>query len=346
MEIERLGPDALRASIKTACDYIELNREILDNLNVYPVPDGDTGVNMLSTLKPAVRELEKAGCASLADLARTMNDMLAKNSRGNSGFILAQFFRGFWEAAVTPGHDWLDSNNLLRGFERGSFTAVSSLLTPVEGTMISVIASMLEALRRLDGGNIVRYLSEALEAGRAALFRTPEQLPLLAEAGVVDAGALGFLFIIRGMLCGILREEIEAENEHDYRFEQRAAAVIESTAGRSGRSRKTEFRYCVELDIETGAAGTGAAQTAVAGAGAAAAEPVTAAAMPGAGATEPTAGRPNEPAPVTGAANTEWATAAAAAGPPPAFVDYLRENGGSIALITDSGRLLIHLNHN
>jgi uncharacterized protein len=288
MGIERLRLDALEVSFGTACDYLEVNREILDNLNVYPVPDGDTGVNMLSTLKPAVDELKKTPCNSLADMAKIMNTMLAKNSRGNSGFILAQFFRGFWEAVGTPEDDYIDSNDLVRGFEKGSFLAVSSLLSPVEGTMITIISSMLEAMKSLQDKNIVEYFEIALTAGRESLFRTPEQLPLLAEAGVIDAGALGFILVIKGMLCGIKHSKVEIENENDYRFEPKPAGAS-GAAGPANRTRPPEFRYCVELDLETMLAATDAAAV---------------------------------------------------------FADYLKQNGGSIALIADGSRLRVHIHTN
>ncbi len=288
MEIRQLGPDAFFASLTSGCDYLEVNRKILDNLNVYPVPDGDTGVNMVLTFKPAIEELHKIKRVTFADISKVMNVMLAGNSRGNSGFILAQFFRGFWEAADGCGCDFIDSYVLERGFAHGLFTAVSSLLRPVPGTMITIIASMADAIKRLEKKNIVYTFESAVEAGLEALFKTPEQLPLLAEAGVVDAGALGFIFIIKGMLCGILKNKVEAEHENDYRFTPDASAF----AGDSGRAGQTEFRYCVELDIETG----------------------------------------NEPA--------------APAPPTNEFKDFLRQSGGSIALITADGRIRIHIHTN
>ena len=133
MEISRLTPDLFRESLQSGCDYLELNREILDNLNVYPVPDGDTGINMLSTFKPAIEELTGSLHAAFTDISKVMKATLTGNSRGNSGFILAQFFRGFWEAMEKPEIDHIDANALRNGFAQGDFTAVSSLLSPVDG---------------------------------------------------------------------------------------------------------------------------------------------------------------------------------------------------------------------
>lgn len=250
MELERLEPAVLVKSLKTGCGYLELNRDILDNLNVYPVPDGDTGINMLLTFKPAVEEIEKSQCTSLSELSTAMTAMLAKSSRGNSGFILAQFFRGFWEAAAAGKNGYIDAAMLKHGFEKGAFISVSSLLSPSEGTMITVIASMLDSMKNIKTKNIIYYFESAVETGLRSLYKTPEQLPILAEAGVVDAGALGFIFIIKGMLCGLLGKEITAECEDEYRFSPKAL-VSGGTAGTDLPAAQMEFRYCLELDIET-----------------------------------------------------------------------------------------------
>lgn len=246
MQIERLQADTIRACLKTGCDYLELNREILDNLNVYPVPDGDTGVNMVATLKPAVEELQKRECASLAEISEVMRPALTGNSRGNSGFILAQFFSGFWSSVEGADRGYIDSSALGEGFYVGHFNAVTSLLSPVDGTMITVIAAMAETLKRYGGNDIVSTLQAALETGIDALFKTPAQLPLLAKAGVVDSGALGFIFIIKGMLYGIQNRNAQAEREDEYRVEPKNIADL--PGAESGE--QNEFRYCVELDID------------------------------------------------------------------------------------------------
>jgi uncharacterized protein len=250
MELERLEPAVLIKSLKTGCGYLELNRDILDNLNVYPVPDGDTGINMVLTFKPAVEEIANSQFTSLSDLSTAMTTMLAKNSRGNSGFILAQFFRGFWEAAAAGKNGYIDTTVLKHGFEKGAFTSVSSLLSPSEGTMITIIASMLDAMKALNTKNVIHCFESAVETGLRSLFKTPEQLPILAEAGVVDAGALGFIFIIKGMLCGLIGNDITAECEDEYRFTPEAI-VSGGTTDTDLPAAQMVFRYCLELDIET-----------------------------------------------------------------------------------------------
>jgi hypothetical protein len=249
MEIERLGSEELVAALRAGCGYLELNRGILDNLNVYPVPDGDTGVNMFSTFQPALAELAKSRCASLEEVSRVMSRALLRSSRGNSGFILAQFFRGFCDRAGAGRY--LDAEALRKGFEQGSFAAVSSLLCPVEGTMPTVIAAMADALQALDSGSIVRHFRAAVEAGSRSLQQTPDLLPILAEAGVVDAGALGFLFIVKGMLCALQGEQVQAEKEEDYRREPVAC-------GTPSRGPRAAYRYCLELEMQIEGAPTDA----------------------------------------------------------------------------------------
>ncbi len=241
MGIERLNVDELGAALRAGCRCLELNRELLDRLNVFPVPDGDTGVNMVSTLGPAVEELESARCTTLGEASAIMRPALERSCRGNSGFILAQFFRGFWE--VVGARDALDRESLAQGFQRGLFTAVRSLLSPAEGTMISIIASMAEGMDRPGCGDILGCLEAAVAAGSRSLDGTPGQNPVLAEAGVVDAGGLGFLCIVKGMRCGLTGADVVAEEESRYRREP-------VSRGTADRDPAMEFRYCVELEVE------------------------------------------------------------------------------------------------
>jgi len=251
MGIDRLDVEELGAALRAGCRCLELNRELLDRLNVFPVPDGDTGVNMISTLGPAVKELESARCTSLREASAIMRPALERSCRGNSGFILAQFFRGFWE--VVGARDALGPEALQQGFQRGLFTAVRSLLSPAEGTMISIIASMAEAMGRRGSGDILGCLEAAVEAGGRSLDRTPEQNPVLAEAGVVDAGGLGFLCLVKGMRCGLTGAEAVAEEESRFRREP-------VSRGTAARDRAMEFRYCVELEVEADPVAAGASR--------------------------------------------------------------------------------------
>jgi len=241
MKIEAIGVPELKRSLKAAADYLFLNTRILDNLNVFPVPDGDTGMNMLSTLKPAVEALPDEGTGSCATAWELLSEQANRHSRGNSGFILACFIRGFSRALDTSRI--ITAELLRRGFDSGSYAARSSLLSPVEGTMITIITAMVEAMEVSESKDIVELLRTALARGREKIFETPRMLPVLARAGVVDAGGLGFIFVVEGMMRGLLGAELGSEEEQDYRFEP-DLTIPELEEGNSS------FRYCTELTVE------------------------------------------------------------------------------------------------
>ena len=236
----------LKAGLVGAGEYLRENYRILDNLNVFPVPDGDTGTNMLTTYRAGVDRIHAAEV--MADVAEQMNESMTRQSRGNSGFILARFFHGFFE--VTGRAESIGLDDLREAFARGSYSVNTSLFAPVEGTMITVIAAMAEALRRAGNGDVRAGLRAGLEAGRRSVFETPRLLKILARAGVVDAGALGFLFLMEGFGRGLTNEKPEIEREEVYRFppDQTAGTGIEDTG--------QMHRYCTEVLLRPGGPGT------------------------------------------------------------------------------------------
>jgi DAK2 domain fusion protein YloV len=240
MKIEALGVAELKRCLQAALDTLALNAHVLDNLNVFPVPDGDTGINMLSTLKPAVEAVLGDGEAGIGSVWALLSEQANRNSRGNSGFILARFLAGFSqrigpEPAVT-------ADLLSQGFHSGSYAARSSLLAPVEGTMITIIAAMAEAMAAATTPDVLGRFRAALKSARSRIFETPRQLPVLARAGVVDAGALGFILFVEGLERGLSGAEIRVEDEESYRFAPDPEAG-EAAADRLG------FRYCTELTV-------------------------------------------------------------------------------------------------
>ncbi|MGC9312127.1 MAG: DAK2 domain-containing protein [Sediminispirochaetaceae bacterium] len=259
-----LSPAELKKCLITAEQYLETNYDILNNLNVFPVPDGDTGTNMLSTFEAGVRAIRsrEGDGDTLSSIAGRMNAELIRNSRGNSGFILARFFHGFFESA--EGLDALAPENLAAGFAAGLYQVHISLFSPVEGTMITVIRAMTEALKSaasaIPAPALPEILEHALEAGRRALADTPRLLPILARAGVIDSGALGFVFLIEGFRRGLTGEAAVREREDDYRFTPNARAAgpntgkddgADSDAG-SGAEASVDtrfFSYCTEVSV-------------------------------------------------------------------------------------------------
>jgi DAK2 domain fusion protein YloV len=248
MKIETIGVAELKRALKSAADYLRLNTDILNNLNVFPVPDGDTGINMLSTLKPAVDALLADGVApdavsagSCAEAWALLSEQANRHSRGNSGFILACFIRGL--STRLDGARQITAELLRGGFESGSYAARSSLLSPVEGTMVTIITAMAEAMGETDSGNIVELLQSALKRGRKEIFETPRLLPVLARAGVVDAGGLGFIFVVEGMQRGLIGLGPKSEREQDYRFHPDPTVAGAEAATPC-------YRCCTELTVE------------------------------------------------------------------------------------------------
>jgi DAK2 domain fusion protein YloV len=195
----------LMAAMRHAGAVLDANLDEVNALNVFPVPDGDTGSNMLATIQAAVAEAE-----SVPPLERTPTRISSALSlgalmgaRGNSGVILSQLLRGIGEAIA--GHDCVDAATLVRAFKRGCEAAFSAVAQPVEGTMLTVARDVADATGRAPrgDGSIEHVLRVAVEEAAASVQRTPDLLPVLKEAGVVDAGGRGIELLLRGALASI-----------------------------------------------------------------------------------------------------------------------------------------------
>lgn len=236
-----LGTVELKECLFSACEYLEHNYDILNNLNVFPVPDGDTGTNMLATFEAGIGALRGDGVDTLQEIACRMNTEMIRSSRGNSGFIIARFFHGFFETVAREGSMGIEQ--LSAGFTAGLFQVNSSLFSPVEGTMLTVIRAVNGILAAMDRSESLRFaFEEAIRVARAALAETPRLLPVLAKAGVIDSGGLGFIFILEGFLRGLNGAEVVREREEAYRFPPDASVQDDSVDTRS-------FGYCTEVNV-------------------------------------------------------------------------------------------------
>jgi len=209
LQYEILKAAQLRQAFYGAKAVLGANKAYVDSLNVFPVPDGDTGTNMHLTLSAAVREMDSRNTDSVAALLQAVSSGALMGARGNSGVILSQLFRGFSQGADKAE---LDSRSLAQAFRKAAEVAYRSVIKPVEGTMLTVARACAEGAQRRasEGGDCLAVLETALSYAEEALQNTPRLLPVLAEAGVVDAGGQGLVFIIRGMIAG-LKGEIEDE---------------------------------------------------------------------------------------------------------------------------------------
>lgn len=191
---------ALKNLIKAGLIWLRTNQQIVNSLNVFPVPDGDTGTNMVLTMQSALDEIADSGERNFGKMAHSVAHGALMGARGNSGVILSQLWRGF--ARAVDSQDFLDATSLARAFTAARDTAYKGVVRPVEGTILTVakdIAAAAEtALDHTD--DPFTMLEFVVKAADQSVERTPELLPVLKEAGVVDAGGKGLFYILEGML--------------------------------------------------------------------------------------------------------------------------------------------------
>ena len=218
---------------------LERSRERIDDLNVYPVPDGDTGTNMTMTARAVVEELHQTNTDERLALIKQVTRAALMGARGNSGVILSQIVRGAAEPLGLNGN--VDTQDLARSFRSASDAAYRAVRQPVEGTMLSVIRELAEEAEQHTGteSTNAELLAAVVRRGEEAVARTPEQLAVLREAGVVDAGGAGLLELVRGLAAAVAGEELPAVPP------QREELGVEAIHQELSR-----YRYCTTFMIE------------------------------------------------------------------------------------------------
>lgn len=195
--MELFGPDEVRQTVVTFRDAMKAHAPWINRMNVYPVPDGDTGTNMARTLDAVVAELEGADHAMAATCEAISHGSLM-GARGNSGVILSQILRGLVTTISESTDGKVNASRMAEGLKRASTAAYEAVLKPIEGTILTVVRESADAaaVAVSNGATLSATLQAARTAGRDALARTPEMLAVLKEAGVVDAGGAGFLLLL------------------------------------------------------------------------------------------------------------------------------------------------------
>ena len=201
--VEMITGGDFRRMINGAYRTFQREHEAINGLNVFPVPDGDTGTNMMLTLGAVTRVLAQAPESQIGALSKRAADGAIMGARGNSGVILSQIFRGI--ARGLRGKQEATSSELGKAFQYGILYAYRAVVRPVEGTILTVAKGIAKGARRAVRENVpfAEMLTEAIAAGEVELARTPELLPVLKSAGVVDAGGQGLIAFLRGCLDGI-----------------------------------------------------------------------------------------------------------------------------------------------
>ena len=221
---------------------LEVKKEWINELNVFPVPDGDTGTNMTLTIMSAVKEVNGIPDLTMENLAKAISSGSLRGARGNSGVILSQLLRGFTK--VIKEHKTLDAVTIARAIDKGVETAYKAVMKPKEGTILTVARGVADKALELadEAQDLQPFFEDILAEGKRVLEKTPDMLPVLKEAGVVDSGGQGLMQVFKGAYDAFLGKEI------DY--------TIEGTGTGSGVTKISpqaeadiKFGYCTEFII-------------------------------------------------------------------------------------------------
>lgn len=247
MENLTISGAMLKEMFLTGAALLEKNRAYIDSLNVFPVPDGDTGTNMSMTMQSAVKEIQNCKGTNVSDIAAAASLGALKGARGNSGVILSQILRGF--ARALSGKEEMAPENFAAALTTGTEAAYKAVMKPKEGTMLTVARMMAEAVTREanEGANLYKLIDVMIDEGERSLLLTPELLPVLKEAGVVDSGGKGLVTILRGFKMVIDGEEVD---EYVPAPRQNTAEITGNEEGADLEALDDiEFGYCTEFFI-------------------------------------------------------------------------------------------------
>lgn len=248
MKVQKIDAKTFRKMFLAGAKLLEIKKEYVNELNVFPVPDGDTGTNMTMTILSAAREVEQLENGDMKAIAKAISSGSLRGARGNSGVILSQLLRGF--AKGIEQYRELDAMIIAGALNRGVETAYKAVMKPKEGTILTVAKEMANkaAELALEDNDILENFPKILEHAQKALENTPNQLPVLKEAGVVDAGGQGLCYILEGAY-----KALAGGGEVSFDFGEQAAGsgkkefnhVFQEAAD------SIEFGYCTEFIINT-----------------------------------------------------------------------------------------------
>lgn len=228
-----------KTMLESASNNLLNHHKEVDALNVFPVPDGDTGTNMSLTFSSGVNDSKKCLSDSLSEVAKTLSKGLLMGARGNSGVILSQIFRGFYQGI--EGNSEIDVEQLANGFANGAKVAYKAVMRPVEGTILTVIressTQASDYVKENPMCTIEDYFDKLIGFARISLNNTPNLLPVLKEVGVVDSGGSGLVIIMEGLQAAVLGKPVAAQD---------ASSNTESAASTAENG---EFGYCTEFII-------------------------------------------------------------------------------------------------
>lgn len=244
MILKKLNGEQFKELLKNGALNLKANYEEVDSLNVFPVPDGDTGTNMLRTIQGGVTALNGFEVKDLGETGKVVSKGMLMSARGNSGVILSQIFRGICKGL--EGKKEVDAVQLAAAYKVGVKQAYGAVVTPVEGTILTVFreATEVAAKKITKDSTINEFFEEHLKQAAKTLKKTKEILPVLKEAGVIDSGGAGYVYIVKGMVKFLDGEKIEAELTKE---EASAAQAAEIDFNAFSRDDVLQFGYCTEF---------------------------------------------------------------------------------------------------
>ncbi|MDY0064077.1 MAG: DAK2 domain-containing protein [Bacilli bacterium] len=241
MQITKLDGALFKTLVMNGAENLRINYQSIDALNVFPVPDGDTGTNMKMTIDGGVNEIKNLDETNIYEVAKKLSRGMLMGARGNSGVILSQLFRGIYKGF--EGFVSVNAINLSKAFLSGVSQAYKAVMKPVEGTILTVAREASEKLAAISSSrmSINEFFDELIIEAKASLQRTPDLLPVLKEAGVVDSGGAGLICILEGMQKA-LNGEFLAGTSIERVMHMASKLTIETE--------KTEFGYCTEFILK------------------------------------------------------------------------------------------------
>ena len=249
MEITTINAEALAKAFLAGAKNLEAKKEWINELNVFPVPDGDTGTNMSMTIMSAAKEVAAMAEPDMKSLAKAISSGSLRGARGNSGVILSQLFRGFTK--VIAEYDEIDVQVLSDAFEKAVETAYKAVMKPKEGTILTVAKGMAVRAVELseeETTDLLAFCEEVIKEGDHVLSMTPDMLPVFKQAGVVDSGGQGLMQVMKGALDSLQGKEIDYSIEAP---EKQPAAETGSTSYNieAQAAQEIKFAYCTQFLI-------------------------------------------------------------------------------------------------
>ncbi|OMI29180.1 hypothetical protein BTA31_05395 [Bacillus haynesii] len=250
MSIRNLDGKAFAEMVLYGAHHLSQNANVVDALNVFPVPDGDTGTNMNLSMTSGAKEVEQIDTANIGKVAQSLSRGLLMGARGNSGVILSQLFRGFGKSIEQKSD--INAKEFAAAFQAGVDTAYKAVMKPVEGTILTVAkdAAKKAVLTAQTETDIIKVMEAVVNEAEASLERTPELLPVLKEVGVVDSGGKGLLYVYEGFLASLKGEKLSEKAAALPSLDDLVSAEHHKNAQSHMNTEDIEFGYCTEFMVK------------------------------------------------------------------------------------------------